>query len=299
VEFEQMKILITIPHYYRYQKDAIYGSMKKDPAPRIEALTQCISSLHQQFGPSQYFMDYFNQEAFPANLSSRHQLDVMVCTTDGCHLLDELSLPKSDYIHVPTKAQPLMLGFECAQIMKQNNGDYDFFCFMEDDLIISDPHFFQKLQWFAKSTSNHNLLQPNRFEVSPNHVAKKCYIDGMIANIFNYISFYSTDGPEITANFYSADIQFSQPMNPHSGCFFLNAEQFEHWTNQSYFSEIDTSFIGPLESAASLGIMKTFNIYKPAPPNANFLEIKHHGNAYIQRVGGTIELVNASSQETM
>ena len=43
----------------------------------------------------------------------------------------------------------------------------------------------------------------------------------------------------------------------------------------------DTSFLGPLESAATLGILRTFSIYKPAPENAAFLEIAHAGNAFL------------------
>jgi hypothetical protein len=38
------------------------------------------------------------------------------------------------------------------------------------------------------------------------------------------------------------------------------------------FFDRDTSFIGPLESAATLGIMRAFRIYKPAPEHAAFLE---------------------------
>jgi hypothetical protein len=54
-----------------------------------------------------------------------------------------------------------------------------------------------------------------------------------------------------------------------------------HWAAQPYFLDRDTSFIGPLESAATLGIMRAFKVYKPAPPNAGFLEIQHFGTAYL------------------
>ena len=42
----------------------------------------------------------------------------------------------------------------------------------------------------------------------------------------------------------------------------------------------DTSFVGPLESAATLGIMRTFKVYKPARENANFLEVEHYGRRF-------------------
>jgi hypothetical protein len=37
---------------------------------------------------------------------------------------------------------------------------------------------------------------------------------------------------------------------------------------------MDCSFISPLESAATLGLLKTFSIYKPALP-MHHLEIEH------------------------
>ena len=47
----------------------------------------------------------------------------------------------------------------------------------------------------------------------------------------------------------------------------------------------DTFFAAPkLESAATLGIMRAFRIYKPAPENASFLEIEHHGSAFIRQL---------------
>jgi hypothetical protein len=282
-----MKILITIPHYYCHEENSNHGSMKKDPAPRIEALTGCITSIHQHLGESQCFMDHFLKQTFPANIHQQHKIDILICTTRQCHILGELSLPYTGYSHVETDAEPMLLGFECARIMKGHLGEYDYYCYMEDDLIIPDSLFLQKIKWFTDATSSANLLQPNRFELSRNHSVLKCYLDGNVGDIYSCLSLYPTDGPEFSANFFGSYFRFCQPLNPHSGCFFLNAEQFEYWTMQPYFNEKDTSFIGPLESAASIGIMKTFNIYKPVPDNANFLEIEHHGNSFIKMIAKT------------
>jgi len=282
-----MKILITIPHYYRHIENTSHGSMGKDPARRIEALTECITSIHQNFGSSQCLMDHYLKQTFPANFYQQHQIDIFICTTRQCHILGELLLQRTSYSHIETNSEPMLLGFECANILKEHLGKYDYYCYMEDDLIIHDPLFIQKIKWFTDSTSNDNLLQPNRFELSRHHSVLKCYLDGNVGDIYSCLSLYPTDGPEFSTNFFGSYFRFSQPLNPHSGCFFLNAEQFEYWTRQSHFSEKDTSFIGPLESAASIGIMKTFNIYKPVPDNANFLEIGHHGDSFIKRIKDT------------
>ena len=55
-------------------------------------------------------------------------------------------------------------------------------------------------------------------------------------------------------------------------------------TEQDYFIKRETSYVGPLESAASLGLYREFNVYKPTPENAGFLEIEHYGQAWSRRL---------------
>ncbi|MHB1036712.1 MAG: hypothetical protein ACYC35_18350 [Pirellulales bacterium] len=38
---------------------------------------------------------------------------------------------------------------------------------------------------------------------------------------------------------------------------------------------LDRSFHSPWQGAAMVGIMRTFKVYKPAAPAANFLEVQH------------------------
>jgi hypothetical protein len=85
-------------------------------------------------------------------------------------------------------------------------------------------------------------------------------------------------------------VVFQRALNPHSGCFFLNAKQMAYWASQPYFLDRDTSFIGPLESVATLGIMRTFRIYKPGPAYASFLEIQHFGTAFLNLIGRGINI---------
>jgi hypothetical protein len=53
------------------------------------------------------------------------------------------------------------------------------------------------------------------------------------------------------------------------------------WTEKDYFFDKNTGFVGPLESAATLGIMKTFRVYKILPQQAALFEVMHWGNYYI------------------
>lgn len=277
-----MKALITIPHFYKQDATVIYGSSRANRVERVEAVSKCIISLHQHFTPAQFYINYLEKAMERANVPHTVDLEILVCTTGNDHLIDEITLPAGCFTHVSTTSEPMMLGFECRDLLKSHANQYDYYCFMEDDLILSDPFFFGKLKHFTESTDLLNVLQPNRFEISrTNQRVNKCYIDGDGLNP-HIATFYRIDGPDYLINYVGTEVRLQQPLNPHSGCYFLNAEQYEHWANQSHYNDKDTCFVGPLESAATLGLMKTFNIYKACREHASYLEIEHFGSNYLQ-----------------
>jgi hypothetical protein len=54
------------------------------------------------------------------------------------------------------------------------------------------------------------------------------------------------------------------------------------WSRSPEFLDRDASFIGPLESGATLGISRCFSVYKPASEYASFLEVRHDGDRYVR-----------------
>jgi len=213
--------------------------------------------------------------------STGAEVDIVICTAGDDHCLAELKLPPALYEHRPCTCEPKLLGFECHAALQERLGGYDYYCYLEDDLVLHDQWFFAKLDWFAAHSGNGSLLQPNRFEISRAPLLPKLYVDGnMTERAIRRFQDVGQD-PEIVGTFLNTPLRFRRTLNPHAGSFFLSAEQMQHWASQPYFLDRDTSFIGPLESAATLGVMRTFQIYKPAPPFAAFLEIQHSGSAYI------------------
>lgn len=279
-----MRILFTISHFFQPSDGSRYGSQGKDPQPRIQALTACISSLHKLFGKSQASFDIAQGAAKPANQSQVNNIDIVICTTKNQHLLDQLSLPADLYKHYRTNAEPMLLGFECQALLRDCLGAYDYFCFLEDDIILHDPWLFVKLNWFNKQVGDHALLQPNRYELSPPGNSKKIYIDGNLSPLLTANFQNLSDQPELQAQILGQPVIFRRATNPHSGCYFLNVPQMNYWVQQPHFLDRDSSFFSPLESAATLGIMRTFRIYKSIPQQANFLEVEHYGNAWTQKL---------------
>ena len=188
-----MRILVAIPHYFDTQGDSLeafrHGSLSRDPIARIEALSACISALRQMFDAPQVLIDIATGRGVPVNQRFvASKLDIVVCTTRGRHLLPRLSLASDSFLHYPTDVEPLLLGFECHAALHERIGDYDYYCYLEDDLVVTDPWLFAKLSWFRDQVGPESLLLPNRFEVARGGVARKAYLDGDLP-------------PEVTAQF--------------------------------------------------------------------------------------------------
>src|SRR5262245_14382542 len=98
-----MRVLFALPHYFNPDSagNGRHGSLRRDPAPRIRALADCLTTIQQLFGQRQCVMDLARRTTTPAN-ESNATADVIVCTSNGQHLLDRLKLDSRYYTHRPT-----------------------------------------------------------------------------------------------------------------------------------------------------------------------------------------------------
>ncbi|HUG71293.1 MAG TPA: hypothetical protein VMM76_26315 [Pirellulaceae bacterium] len=282
-----MRILVAVPHYFGPNTNddrPRHGSQQADSNSRAAALEQAILSLHQLFGDSQAMIRIADRRLVEANVSMRGEVHVVIVTAGNNHVLHQLRLHEHLYHHLAIDDNPMSLGFYCQKALRDRWGNYDYYCYLEDDLILHDPWMFRKIQWFNEHVGNDKVLLPNRFELAANLAYKKCYLDGDLAKQVTDKLQDLSDEPQLYGTVVGASVRFVRPLNPHSGCYFLNAEQMQHWLTQPHFGSQEASFIGPLESAATLGIMRSFKIYKPAPENANFFEIEHHGSRFIRLI---------------
>ena len=277
-----MRVLFAIAHYYNDKGGGFYGSLKPDPAPRIAALARTVLGLHHNLSAAQGLLDGSRRRIVPTNRAIAQQVDVVICTTGGNHVLGKLAGISRLFRHHPTSAEPMLLGFECHDVLRKGLGDYDYYVYLEDDILLGDPYFFRKLQWFSSVFGDDALLQPNRYELHPLQPLVKLYIDGDLADPSIGARIQDVrERPRLEAEFLGDKLVLSRVNNTHGGCFFLNQRQMAHWAGRPYFLDRDTSFAGPLESAATLGVTRTFRVYKPARENAAFLEVHHQGNRYL------------------
>lgn len=282
----RMKVLIVIPHYYNAGSGG-YGATDPDgQSDRLSALRTCILSLHQHLGNRQSIIPHVGKPPAEANRLLSHQLDIRVCVTGTSHLLDQLALSSDLYQQqVIDLDNPLALGYACHTLLREEWGRYDWYCYLEDDIIIADPLFFEKLALFQYAAgSDYCLLQPNRYELERT-TGWKNYIDGDLweSNLMEQVAGFRPQQAAVQIEIPFGFTHYSMHLagNPHAGCFFLTAAQFGMMLAQPWFGCYSEAFCGPMESAASLGIMSLFHVYKPAREHAAFLEVRHAHQRYV------------------
>ena len=314
-----MKILIVMPHYYQYKPGGIYGSESRTPEHKIDSLRRAILAFRELFtAPQSYFTVGLKRTAYQcydaetgkasprifngtykryhsANDDFAAQVDIVLCTDGEHELLAELGLPLGSYERavMPRGGDPMVLGFFAHQVMAERSADYDYYCYMEDDLVLQDRAFFWKLQWFQEQFGEDKLLLPHRFErdasgkgFSYGYVDADGYenpatsavvpSDRLLRTVIDFMQ-----EPELRAGFLGRELCFHKARNPHSGCFFLSAKQFTRYRRQSFFAVPNQEWVGPLESAATWGIARTFSIYKPDYRQAAFFELEHADPHYL------------------
>ena len=224
-----------------------------------------------------------DRSVYRTNSSFNIEIDIKI-VTDGCHHVFEFLDPPylEAFEHIPSKpSSPMHLGFEAHRVLQEHlDQDYDYFCYLEDDLIINDASFFQKLSSFTSFLGDKFLVLPQRYEISHSiHQVEKFFIDGPIEPTFIQ-DYYTYPGPVHLLQYGPLAIALESPSNPHAGCFFLSHNQLTTWVEKDYWLDRDDSFISPLESSATLGISKTFEILKPSFDYASWFELQHYGNSF-------------------
>ena len=216
-------------------------------------------------------------------------VDLRVCVSGDCHVLDRLSDCESLYRREACQPEdPRLLGFEAQRVLieafhaaETAGNPFDYVAYLEDDILLTDADFFLKLRFFNRAFGNQYLLMPNRIEtIEHQGQLRRFYIDGDY-NPAASQAYRRSSEQRFSIPHLGEMVRFEQPSNLHSGCFFLNREQAHIYATSGNAAAIDTSFHGPLESAATLGMLKTFQLMKPAPDNGRFLTVEHGGRNFM------------------
>jgi hypothetical protein len=251
---------------------------------RLRSLIAAICGPHQALGTATYGLDHEHATARRMQPSQPYTIDLVVCTTGDTHLIPDIQSISPLFHHHPTGAEPIMLGFECHKLLRDARGRYDYYAFVEDDVVITDTLFFKKRRVFDQQFGPEALLQPNRYEVTSTGPVNKLYVDYRLNPRVTAAYQNIADTPHLEMPFVDEVVTFERSSYPSAGCFFLSNEQLNHWVDGPHFLDGDVSYMSPLDSAVTLSVMKSFRIYKPRLEQAWFLEVLHASPRWITSV---------------
>ena len=291
-----LKILVAMAHYYKSDPSSAHGYGHDTPEQRAAIVSSCLRSLLSTFATRREstFVDldgngmpvYRRQ---PADDWNAVQMDLAICTTEGVeNLIPLFKVPSGCFRHVKVRLEnPRNLGYGCLQYLRMHAGKYDYYCYLEDDCFIQDPLFFRKLAWFESMFGPEAVLLPHRYSLSAPPDAQKIFSEPELQE--SYIGRWMNyqKNPRLSAPFGGTMLHFVKPHNPHCGAFFLSSAQFRRYCAREENFVPTSEFVSPLESAATLGLMKTFDVYKMDFSQASFFEMEHYstqavGEGFVQ-----------------
>ena len=222
-----MRLLCTIPHYFRPEQSAgdspRYGFAGGRSSPRLQGLTACLTALHSLYGKEHWFINHAKCQADRVVPFAPLEIDVVICTTGKRHLLDRLPVDPRYYHHHATDSDPLLLGFACQAVLAERLGKYDWYGYLEDDLILRDPWHFIKLAWFNRYAGKDKLLQANRFEAGLNHLVPKVWVDGDLDEQATAPFQNIRDSLPVVAEVLGVPVRFERTLQPAFRLLFLGA----------------------------------------------------------------------------
>jgi hypothetical protein len=276
-----MRILLAIAHFFRAEEGSNHSSTdahRRDQ--RAQAVRNVIDSWRAHFGQVAYLN--VATRSFEKMIGPADQLDIVMLVNGEDHLLDnEFCNTRGIRLYDAKLKNPRKLGFCAHRLFAKARNGYDVFVFSEDDLRPANSDIIYRILTFQEAFGYRRLLQPNRFELNINGPEIKTYIDGPLNPMM--LSPYENALPDerfLTLREGGRNVSFQRATNPHSGFFAITAEQLTHWMAQPHFNDEDCSFYTPLESSATLGILKTFSIYKPFGRSSGWLELWHLDNRF-------------------
>jgi hypothetical protein len=276
-----VRILIAIPHFFAPRDTAPvdrprYGADKTPEKTRIAVVQQCLDNLYANAASGRYELDISTRLVGEKILHMKpcHHVDVIFCVREPAHLLADLQLPPRSVV-LASRMEPRHLGFRCHTILAERSDRYDLFGYLEDDLGISDPFFFDKIEWFNRTFGDDYILQPNRYERIDGRGGIKVYVDGEIPDAARQYLPRQFDGTRLAADVLGHNVVFEGRTNPMAGCFFLTRTQLKRWMADSDFGKHRIVYFDPPECAQMLGPAKHFTFMKPTGDHSDFLELRH------------------------
>lgn len=278
-----MKALLAIAHFYRAEENSTFSSTgQASRDDRAAGVRRVIEAWRGHYGDATVLN--IGRKAYEPLAGAEQALDIVVLVRGDDHLLDAdfCAQHRARIVSVSTD-DPRMLPFAAHTLFADARQAYDMFVYSEEDLRPADGLLLAKIARFSESFGWRRVVMPNRYEWNLGAPTLKTFIDGDLRAGLTQPYFDALpDEPLLRQRVLAREVTYMRARNPHSGIFAVSAAQLAYWVQQPHFNDLDCSFVGALESAATLGVMKTFPIYKPYGRDMGWLEVEHLDNKFSQ-----------------
>lgn len=279
-------VRVAIPHFCRIADNDGdgYGSSRSDAALfRAVALSRCLGAVlslaragkEEILGIAEANILKTPHSVVPGQQASGLVIDchVFVCGDD--YLGDALkAFERRITVHHLSLDDPRRLPFAARDFLLNDDaaGEADLSLYLEDDLVIQDRLYLDKLLWFYQKSENQFGLMPHRYELTGHHLTPRLFVDGPIDP--SVLPEHQQPAGSVAGGVFAGveRIQFDIAVNPHSGSFSLSAVQRRKIVAAGV---ADEGFVGPLETVATNTVLQHFSVMKPAWANRDFLLLEH------------------------
>ena len=226
---------IVIPHFYNPGQSGDdggsgFGARQSNCLSRSCTLFQCLRSIYylrRSVSDSQLIILNRSVEEFRSRQNMQSIVDcidfeVIVCVYGDLFLNEVLSLfPFVKIVDCSSEiSAPNQLGIAARDLLLNSQPVAGLSIYMEDDLVIHDYLFLDKIVSFFNDLGSEYVLMPHRYEIDPRiNSNARFYVDGPI-----HASAYQTwHQPDINHAVWKKPLQtdyeisLDVPENPHSG----------------------------------------------------------------------------------
>ncbi|MEG3858642.1 hypothetical protein [Microcoleus sp. herbarium12] len=237
-----------------YQKTQIVNLFKENEQPEKErpkvfAAVAHITSVEESENP---------EKAAAKIERLRHTIDGLLTSFADCdlsiaiqtlpnrHVTAYLPEYQINCIHIQEcpECDPMFVGFRLQEEFVERLEEFDWFLFIEDDIVFSEGFTLEKLKKFNQQSGYENaILYPNRYEM---YEGTKRYIDLTITQPFvvSKLSSVEIEG-----------VKFAEFDNPHAAFYCLSRKQMKQWIKSGRVLKNQVVNVGSLESAATFCLL--------------------------------------------
>ena len=288
---QTITVRAVIPHYFAEAKAPVReigaGFGSRHPGSRLArsiAFSRCLQGLLNLRRSSEDLQLDFRTTSGVATPAAADffelKLEVVVVVYQDACLLDVIAplVPQVQVLRSDLD-DPRELGLAARDWLISHPSPADLNLYLEDDLVIHDPLFAEKILWMAQRSHHQCVLLPHRYELTRRlDLPPRLLIDGEIDN--DETKAWHNPSPGIATGAFRGQqgLRFDCPSNPHSGCFGISRPQLLVLRERELPRD---GFVGPLETAATYTVGCAFLLLKPALANRRFLMIEHGHPSYL------------------